>query len=131
MRRCGPEAIVTFVGGGLERAETRLADYDRSSGKFLRFLEGTSGMQPGDPVKAAQAIVAAVESESPLLRLILKRYALPFCAFRGAARRKMRRPRWKSCGPGCADFLPATIRRGRLIPLRRNEVLIRIKPGRE
>jgi len=64
---------VTFVGGGLERAETRLADYDRSSGKFLRFFERMSGRQPGDPVKAAQAIVAAVESESPLLRLILKR----------------------------------------------------------
>jgi len=84
MRRCGPEAIGTFVGGGLERAETRLADYDRSSGKFLRFLEGTSGMQPGDPVKAAQAIIAAVESESPLLRLILKRRALPFLSFPGS-----------------------------------------------
>ena len=64
-----------FIGRSLERAETHLADYDRSSGKFLRFLETMDGKQPGDPLKAAAAIIAAVESDSPPLRLILGKYA--------------------------------------------------------
>ena len=52
-----------------------IADYDRTSGKFLRFLETMEGKQPGDPLKAAEAIIAAVESDSPPLRLVLGKYA--------------------------------------------------------
>ena len=64
-----------FISRSLERAENRLADYDRTSGKFLRFLETMSGKQPGDPDKAAEAIIAAVESATPPLRLVLGKYA--------------------------------------------------------
>jgi len=64
-----------FISRSLERAENHIADYDRTSGKFLRFLESMSGKQPGDPVKAARAIIAAVESETPPLRLVLGKYA--------------------------------------------------------
>ncbi len=64
-----------FIGRSLERAESHIADYDRSSGKFLRFLETMDGKQPGDPARAAAAIVAAAESDSPPLRLILGKYA--------------------------------------------------------
>ncbi len=64
-----------FIGRSLERAESHLADYDRTSGRFLRFLETMEGKQPGDPTKAAEAIIAAVESESPPLRLVLGKYA--------------------------------------------------------
>ena len=59
----------------LERAGNHIADYDRTSGKFLRFLETMSGKQPGDPAKAAEAIIAAVESDTPPLRLVLGKYA--------------------------------------------------------
>ncbi len=64
-----------FISRSLERAGNHLADYDRTSGKFLRFLETIEGKQPGDPAKAAQAIIAAVESDTPPLRLVLGKYA--------------------------------------------------------
>jgi NAD(P)-dependent dehydrogenase (short-subunit alcohol dehydrogenase family) len=64
-----------FIARSLERAESHIADYDRTSGKFSRFLEAMAGKQPGDPAKAAQAIIAAVESDTPPLRLILGKYA--------------------------------------------------------
>lgn len=64
-----------FIGRSLQRADGHIADYDRSSGKFLRFLETIDGKQPGDPARAAEAIIAAVESASPPLRLVLGKYA--------------------------------------------------------
>ena len=64
-----------FIGRSLERAQSHIADYDRTSGKFLRFLETMDGKQPGDPEKAAEAIIAAVESDAPPLRLALGKYA--------------------------------------------------------
>ncbi|MEQ1852410.1 MAG: oxidoreductase [Chthoniobacteraceae bacterium] len=64
-----------FIARSLERAESHIADYDRTSGKFARFLETMAGKQPGDPAKAAEAIIAAVESDTPPLRLILGKYA--------------------------------------------------------
>jgi len=64
-----------FIARSLERAESHIADYDRTSGKFSRFLETMAGKQPGDPAKAAEAIIAVVESDTPPLRLILGKYA--------------------------------------------------------
>ncbi len=70
-----PGPFRTDFINSLERAENHIADYDRTSGKFLRFLETMSGKQPGDPDRAADAIIAAVESETPPLRLVLGKYA--------------------------------------------------------
>ena len=64
-----------FIGRSLDRPMSHLADYDRTSGKFLRLLESMAGQQPGDPGKAAEAIIAAVESDTPPLRLVLGKYA--------------------------------------------------------
>lgn len=64
-----------FVARSLERAENHIAEYDRTSGRFARLIESMSGKQPGDPAKAAEAIIAAVDSETPPLRLILGKYA--------------------------------------------------------
>ncbi len=64
-----------FVTRSLERAEGHIPDYDRTSGRFLRLLDAMAGSQPGDPDKAAQAIIAAVESDTPPLRLVLGKYA--------------------------------------------------------
>ena len=64
-----------FISRSLDRAEQRLEDYDRTSGKFARFLETMDGKQPGDPARAAKAIIAAVESDTPPLRLVLGKYA--------------------------------------------------------
>jgi NAD(P)-dependent dehydrogenase (short-subunit alcohol dehydrogenase family) len=64
-----------FIGRSLQRATNHIAGYDRTSGKFQRFLETMDGRQPGDPAKAAKAIIAAVESDAPPLRLVLGKYA--------------------------------------------------------
>ena len=64
-----------FIARSLERAEARIEDYDATSGRFQRLLAAMDGKQPGDPAKAAAAIVAAVESDAPPLRLVLGKYA--------------------------------------------------------
>jgi hypothetical protein len=51
----------------VERAKNHIADYDRLSGKFLRFVETMNGRQPGGADKAADAIIGAVESDAPPL----------------------------------------------------------------
>lgn len=64
-----------FIRRSLDRAPRRLDEYDRTSGRFARMLETMDGKQPGDPARAAQAILAAVASEAPPLRLVLGKYA--------------------------------------------------------
>jgi len=64
-----------FISRSLDRAATPLPDYDATSGKFARFLAGMDGKQPGDPARAATAIIAAVSAERPPLRLVLGTYA--------------------------------------------------------
>ena len=93
-----------FIGRSLERGDNHIADYDRSSGKFLRFLETMEGTQPGDPARAAEAIIAAVESAAPPLRLVLGKYA------NDKARKKLataesERAAWESIGMA-TDFAP-------------------------
>ena len=48
-----------------------MADYAPTVGKFRRMLSESDGKQPGDPVKAADAMIAVVEAENPPLRLPL------------------------------------------------------------
>ncbi len=49
--------------------------YQGTVGKFLQFLNQIEGTQPGDPDKAAQAIIQIVNAENPPLRLVLGHYA--------------------------------------------------------
>ena len=64
-----------FIGKSLRRAANHMPDYDRSSGKFAAYLERINGKQPGDPFKAAQAILRMTEAERPPRRLFLGAYA--------------------------------------------------------
>ena len=64
-----------FAGPSLERAATPLPDYDGTRGKFDRYVTSMHGKQPGDPARAAAAILAAVDAERPPLRLTLGAYA--------------------------------------------------------
>lgn len=64
-----------FAARSIEDGVARIADYEASSGKFRRLLETMSGKQPGDPAKAADAIIAVAEAENPPLRLVLGKYA--------------------------------------------------------
>jgi NAD(P)-dependent dehydrogenase (short-subunit alcohol dehydrogenase family) len=65
-----------WAGRSAAESKTRIADYATTAGKNLENLRDRSGKQPGDPVRAAAAIIAAVESPEPPLRLLLGRAAL-------------------------------------------------------
>lgn len=53
------------------RAGTVIDDYNRSAGRIRKGLALLDGNQPGDPVKAAQAIITVADAAEPPLRLIL------------------------------------------------------------
>lgn len=56
-----------FIARSMDKAAGEIADYQASSGKFARFLASMDGKQPGDPAKAAAAIVQMVlDGEAPL-----------------------------------------------------------------
>ncbi len=65
-----------WAGRSAAESKNRIADYAPTAGKNLEDLRGYSGRQPGDPVRAAAAIIAAVESPDPPLRLLLGKAAL-------------------------------------------------------
>lgn len=65
-----------WAGRSAAESKNRIADYAPTAGKNLEDLRSYSGKQPGDPVRAAAAIIAAVESPNPPLRLLLGKAAL-------------------------------------------------------
>lgn len=65
-----------FIARSLEPAAGAIPAYEATSGKFRRFLATMDGKQPGDPARAADAIIAAVAAEQPPLRLVLGKYAI-------------------------------------------------------
>ncbi|KAM3099094.1 oxidoreductase [Phormidesmis sp. 146-12] len=60
-----------FNGRSLAAAEQSIDAYAGVSGASLQWFKEMDGQQPGDPAKAAQAIIQAVESPDPPMRLAL------------------------------------------------------------
>jgi NAD(P)-dependent dehydrogenase (short-subunit alcohol dehydrogenase family) len=60
-----------FAGDVNMRPAQPLAAYRSQIAPIEQFLYGQDGRQPGDPAKAAAAMIAAVESDKPPLRLLL------------------------------------------------------------
>jgi NAD(P)-dependent dehydrogenase (short-subunit alcohol dehydrogenase family) len=56
-------------GAAYESAE--MPEYDETVGPTRGYVRGNDGKQPGDPVKAAQAIITALDADEPPLRLVL------------------------------------------------------------
>ena len=65
-----------WAGRSANNSKIEIEDYAPSAGKNKNDIRGYSGNQPGDPVRAAQAIIKAVDSENPPLRLLLGAAAL-------------------------------------------------------
>jgi NADP-dependent 3-hydroxy acid dehydrogenase YdfG len=65
-----------WAGRSLKQAKREIADYSETAGTRRRQISGYSGTQPGDPVRAAAAVIKTVESGNPPLRLLLGRMAL-------------------------------------------------------
>ncbi len=65
-----------WAGRSLKEPKHAIDAYADTAGARRRGIAGYSGQQPGDPVRAAAAIIKAVESEAPPLHLLLGRQAL-------------------------------------------------------
>lgn len=66
-----PGAFRTGFAGPALRASDRIADYDETVGVTRAALAAMHGTQPGDPDRAAAAILAVLERPDPPLRLAL------------------------------------------------------------
>jgi NAD(P)-dependent dehydrogenase (short-subunit alcohol dehydrogenase family) len=65
-----------WAGRSADQAPITIADYDGTAHARMQTSRGYSGKQPGDPKRAAAAIVKAVEASDPPLRLLLGKLAL-------------------------------------------------------
>lgn len=65
-----------WAGPSIKQSAIRIDDYDATAGVRRAQTAARSGNQAGDPVRAAQAIIQAVEAEKPPLRLVLGKAAL-------------------------------------------------------
>jgi NAD(P)-dependent dehydrogenase (short-subunit alcohol dehydrogenase family) len=65
-----------WAGRSLQQAKKPIADYNDTAGARRQMIADYSGKQPGDPARAAEAIIAAVTAKTPPLRLLLGRMAL-------------------------------------------------------
>ena len=71
-----PAAFRTnWSGPSMRQSATHLDDYAETAGARRAATTATYGHQPGDPVRAAEAILTAVDAEEPPLRLLLGKAA--------------------------------------------------------
>ena len=65
-----------WAGRSMQRTARQIADYDASFDPIRKAREERSGKQPGDPVKAADAILTLIDSPNPPAHLLLGSDAL-------------------------------------------------------
>ncbi|MFC9352014.1 oxidoreductase [Arthrobacter sp. NPDC057013] len=83
-----------FAGRSLTQSATAIPDYAETAGKRRKEHDTIHGTQPGDPVKAAEAIIAVVESPTPPSLLVLGQDAYSaFAAVADAQRAEL--DRWR------------------------------------
>jgi NAD(P)-dependent dehydrogenase (short-subunit alcohol dehydrogenase family) len=60
-----------WAGRSLRQTENRIADYAETAGKRLSGTREMSGKQPGDPKRAAEAMIAITQQSAPPRHLVL------------------------------------------------------------
>jgi NAD(P)-dependent dehydrogenase (short-subunit alcohol dehydrogenase family) len=65
-----------WAGRSANSTKIQIEDYKETAGKNIADIRKASGNQPGDPDRAAAAMIQVVESENPPLRLLLGAGAL-------------------------------------------------------
>jgi NAD(P)-dependent dehydrogenase (short-subunit alcohol dehydrogenase family) len=65
-----------FAGRSLQQSRAAIADYADTAGRRRKENQSRHGTQPGDPARAAQAIIATVEAPDPPSLLVLGSDAL-------------------------------------------------------
>ncbi len=66
-----------FLGKAGGEAKRHIPEYDQTSGRMRAYYTEQDGKQPGDPQKAVEAIVKAVQAEHPPLHLLLGASTIP------------------------------------------------------
>lgn len=66
-----PGAFRTSFNRTLVAPDSAIEDYAATSGQMLQWLQQMDGQQPGDPRRAATAMIQAVNHANPPLRLLL------------------------------------------------------------
>jgi NAD(P)-dependent dehydrogenase (short-subunit alcohol dehydrogenase family) len=74
-----------WAGPSIKQSAIRIPDYDETAGVRRTQTAARSGKRPGDPVRAAEAIIAAVEASTPPLHLVLGKPALDIARGKVAA----------------------------------------------
>ena len=69
-----------WAGRSMDRTPRSIADYDAVMGPIRAARQAKSGNQPGDPNRAAQALLRLVDAENPPTRLFLGEDALGLVA---------------------------------------------------
>ncbi|MBO9546347.1 oxidoreductase [Caulobacter sp.] len=70
-----------FAQGSKTIVATKLADYDGLARDAERIMADHAGQEPGDPAKAAQAILTIADAESPPMHLLLGEDALKYAGY--------------------------------------------------
>lgn len=60
-----------WAGRSMEHASIRIDDYQPTAGAMTRALEQRNGRQPGDPARAAEAMIRVVKADNPPRRVLL------------------------------------------------------------
>ena len=63
-----------WAGRSLRQTESHIADYADTAAARMASTKGYSGNQPGDPVRAGEAMIAAVMRDSPPRHLVLGKW---------------------------------------------------------
>jgi len=65
-----------WAGRSLRQTPNRIADYADTAGARLKGTADVSGKQPGDPVRAAEAMIGITEIENPPRHLVLGAFGI-------------------------------------------------------
>ena len=76
-----------WAGRSLRQTPVRIADYADSVGARLARTAGSSGAQPGDPVRAAAAMIRITQTDNPPRHLVLGAFGIE--AVRGRLQRTL------------------------------------------
>ncbi len=65
-----------WAGRSLKQTRSRIADYAETAEARMQATAGYSGKQPGDPIRAAEAMIRIAESPNPPRHLVLGKFGI-------------------------------------------------------
>jgi NAD(P)-dependent dehydrogenase (short-subunit alcohol dehydrogenase family) len=91
-----------WAGRSLQQTPNRIADYADTAGKRMEATRSYSGTQAGDPIRAGEAIIAAVQEPQPPRHLVLGRFG--FDAVTGRLKERLAEIEGRRAQALAADF---------------------------